>query len=100
MSEWNSPVFQQQRDNPLARDIAALRGTMEQRQKGGQRLSETDRKKRLRGIIESARHRSRSQMAAFKTDDFTWFHRESATQETRRREEIDKVYEKTLAELR
>lgn len=100
MSKWDSPVFQQQRDNPLARDIAALQGTMDQRQKGSQRLSETDRRKRLRGIIESARHRSRSQMAAFKTDEFTWFHRESATQETRRREEIDKVYEKTLAELR
>lgn len=26
MSKWNSPVFQQQRDNPLARDIAALQG--------------------------------------------------------------------------
>jgi hypothetical protein len=73
---------------------------MEQQQKGGQRFSETDRKKRLRGIFDSARHRSRSQMEALKSDGFTWFHRESATQETLQRVEIDKVYESTVAELR
>jgi S1-C subfamily serine protease len=100
MSKWSSPVFQQQRDNPLSRDIGALQAWMEQQQKGGQRFSETDRKKRLRGIFDSARHRSRSQMAAFKSDGFTWFHRESATQETLQRAEIDKVYESTVAELR
>jgi S1-C subfamily serine protease len=100
MSKWSSPVFQQQRENPLSRDITALQSWMEQQQKGGQRFSETDRKKRLRGIFDSARHRSRSQMAAFKTDGFTWFHRESATQETLQRAEIDKVYESTVADLR
>jgi hypothetical protein len=67
---------------------------------GGQRFSETDRKKRLRGIFDSARHRSRSQIEALKSEGFTWFHRESATQETLQRAEIDKVYEGTVAELR
>ncbi len=100
MSKWGSPVFQQQRQDPLSRDITALQSWIEQQQKGGQRFSETDRKKRLRGIFDSARHRSRSQMAAFKSEGFTWFHRESATQETLQRAEIDKVYESTVAELR
>jgi len=100
MSKWGSPVFQQQREDPLSRDITALQSWIEQQQKGGQRFSETDRKKRLRGIFDSARHRSRSQMAAFKSEGFTWFHRESATQETLQRAEIDKVYESTVAELR
>lgn len=100
MSKWGSPVFQQQRDNPLSRDITALQTWIEQQQKGGQRFSETDRKKRLRGIFDSARHRSRSQMAGFKSEGFTWFHRESANQETRQRAEIDKAYESTVADLR
>ncbi len=100
VAKWNEPVFRQQRENPLARDIAALQVWIEQQQKSGQRMSETDRKKRLRGIFDSARHRSRSQMAAFKTDGFTWFHRETAAQETLQRAEIDKVYESTVAELR
>lgn len=100
MSKWSSPVFQQQRENPLSRDITALQSWMEQQQKGGQRFSETDRKKRLRGIFDSARHRSRGQMAGFKSEGFTWFHRESANQESLRRAEIDKVYESTVAELR
>jgi S1-C subfamily serine protease len=100
LSQWSSPVFQQQRDNPLSRDIAALQSWIEQQQKGGQRFSETDRKKRLRGIFDSARHRSRSQMATLKSDGFTWFHRESATQEALQRAEIDKAYESTVTELR
>jgi len=100
VSKWKSPVFQQQRDNPLAKDITALQGWIEQQQQGGQRFSETDRKKRLRGIFESARHRSRGQMAGFRSEGFTWFHRESATQEGLRRAEIDKAYESTVAELR
>ncbi len=99
-SEWRSAVFQRQRENPLARDIATLQGWIEQQQKGGQRFSETDRKKRLRGIFESARHRSRGQMAGFRSEGFTWFHRESANQESLRRAEIDKAYESTVAELR
>ena len=100
LSEWRSAVFQRQRENPLARDIAALQTWIEQQQQGGQRFSETDRKKRLRGIFESARHRSRGQMAGFKSEGFTWFHRESANQESLRRAEIDKAYESTVAELR
>lgn len=78
----------------------ALQSWMKQPQKGGQCFSETERKKRLRGIFDSAWHRSRSQMAAFKSEGFTWFQRESATQETLQRAEIDKVYESTVAELR
>ena len=100
MSKWGSPVFQQQRENPLSRDITALQSWIEQQQQGGQRFSETDRKKRLRGIFESARHRSRGQMSGFRSEGFTWFHRESANQESLRRAEIDKVYESTVAELR
>ncbi len=100
LSEWTSPVFQRQRENPLARDITALQGWIEQQQKGGQRFSETDRKRRLRGIFDSARHRSRGQMAALKSEGFTWFHRESAAQEAKQREEIDKAYESTVADLR
>lgn len=100
MSKWGSPVFQQQRENPLSRDITALQSWIEQQQQGGQRFSETDRKKRLRGIFESARHRSRGQMAGFRSEGFTWFHRESANQESLRRAEIDKIYESTVAELR
>ena len=100
LSEWNSPVFQRQRENPLSRDVTALQTWIEQQQKGGQRFSETDRKKRLRGIFESARHRSRSQMAAFKSEGFTWFHRESAAQEALQRAEIDKAYESTVTDLR
>jgi hypothetical protein len=100
VSEWESPVFQRQRENPLSRDIVALQSWIEEQQKGGQRFSETDRKKRLRGIFESARHRSRGQMATFKSEGFTWFHRESAAREALQRAEIDKAYESTVAELR
>lgn len=97
--KWQEDVFQRQRENPLARDIAALQLWIEQ-QKSGQRFSESDRKKRLRGIFESARHRSRGQMAEFKSDGFTWFHRETAGQEIKTREEIDKAYESAVKEMR
>lgn len=98
--QWNDAVFQRLRENPLARDIAALEGWIEQQQRGGQRFSEIDRKKRLRGIFDSARHRSRGQMAEFKSDGFTWFHRETAAQEMTTRAEIDKAYESTTRDLR
>ena len=46
-------------------------------------------------------HKSfRRHVEALKSEGFTWFHRESATQETQQRAEIDKVYEGTVAELR
>jgi serine protease Do len=97
--QWKDAVFQRQRDNPLARDIAALQQWIDQ-QKRGQRFSESDRKKRLRAIFDGARHRSRGQMAEFKSDGFTWFHRETAGQEIKTRDEIDKAYESAVNEMR
>jgi hypothetical protein len=97
--KWKDSIFQEQRDNPLARDIAALQTWITQQQ-GGQRFSEMDRKKRLRGIFDGARHRSRAQMAEFKCDGFTWFHRESGKQEIKTREEIDKAYEDAVNDVR
>ena len=97
--KWQDSIFQEQRENPLARDIASLQAWITQQQ-NGQRLSESDRKERLRGIFDSARHRSRGQMAEFKVDGFTWFHRESAQQEIKTREEIDKAYEDAVKEMR
>ena len=97
--KWKEQIFQDQRDNPLARDIAALQAWITQQQ-GGQRFSEMDRKKRLRGIFDGARHRSRAQMAEFKCDGFTWFHRESGKQEIKTREEIDKAYEDAVNDVR
>ncbi|MCW1886997.1 serine protease [Luteolibacter flavescens] len=98
--KWQDDIFQQLRGNPLARDIAALQSFMAQQQAGTQRMSESDRKKRLRGIFEGARHRSRAQMAEFKSDSFTWFHRETAQQEVKTREEIDKAYADAVNEMR
>lgn len=99
-TEWNSEVFRRLSSNPLARDIHALEGWMDEQKEGGQRFSETDRKKRLRGTLESALHRSRGQMEAFRSEGFTWFHRESAIQEVRNRDEIEKVYENSVQDLR
>jgi len=99
-SQWKTEVFIRLRDNPLSRDIIALDFWMEEQKQGGQRFSETDRKKRLRGVLESARHRSRGQIAAFKGDSFTWYHRDLADKEFLNREEIDKVYESSVLDLR
>jgi S1-C subfamily serine protease len=99
-AEWNSEVFRRLSSNPLARDIHALEGWMDEQKQGGQRFSEIDRKKRLRGTLESALHRSRSQMEGFRSEGFTWFHRESAIQEIRNRDEIEKVYESSVQDLR
>ena len=98
--EWNSEVFRRLSLNPLARDIRSLETWIDEQKSGGQRFSESDRKKRLLGILDGARHRSRGQMAAFRCDGFTWFHRESGLQEIRNREEIDKAYETSAQELR
>jgi hypothetical protein len=95
--KWKDDVFQRQRENPLARDIAALQLWIDQ---NAQRASEMDRKKRLRGIFDGARHRSRAQMTEFKCDGFTWFHRETGQQEIKTREEIEKAYEDALKEMR
>ncbi|WP_193210578.1 trypsin-like peptidase domain-containing protein [Luteolibacter marinus] len=99
-AQWDTAVFRQQRDNPLARDITALNAWIEEQRRGGQRFSESDRKKRLRGIFESGRHRSRAQLTAFNCINYTWFHRERGNQEVTRREEIDKAYENTVNDLR
>ena len=98
--KWGDAVFQTQRDNPLARDITALNKWIDQQRRGGQRFSETDRKKRLRGIFESGRHRSRAQMDAFDSSHFTWYHRETAAQEIKTRDEIDEAYDSTAQDLR
>ncbi|MCW1922878.1 serine protease [Luteolibacter arcticus] len=97
--KWKDAIFQQQRENPLARDIASLQAWIVQQQ-GGQRFSESDRKKRLRAIFDGARHRSRGQMAEFKSEGYTWFHRETAQQEIKTRQEIDKAYESAVNEMR
>jgi serine protease Do len=99
-SQWKGEVFRRLSSNPLARDIAALDSWIEEQRRGGQKFSETDRKKRLRGVLESARHRSRSQMATFDQNGFTWFHRDVADKEIRNRTEIDKVYELSVMDLR
>jgi len=96
-AKWKDDIFQRQRENPLARDIASLELWIEQ---NAQRFSEMDRKKRLRGILEGARHRSRGQMAEFKCDGYTWFHRETGQQEIKTRAEIEKAYEDALKEMR
>ncbi|MEK7954383.1 S1 family peptidase [Luteolibacter soli] len=97
--KWKDEIFQTQKDNPLSRDIVALQGWITQQQ-SGQRFSEMDRKKRLRGIFDGARHRSKAQMAEFKCDGFTWFHRESGQQEIKTRQEIDKAYESAVNDIR
>jgi serine protease Do len=99
-AQWKTEVFRRLSSNPLARDIAALDSWIEEQRQGGQKFSETDRKKRLRGVLESARHRSRSQMAGFSSEAFTWFHRDAADKEVRNRTEIDKVYEISVMDLR
>lgn len=99
-SQWKSEVFRRLSSNPLSRDITALDTWIEEQRSGGQKFSETDRKKRFRGVLESARHRSRSQMTAFNHDGFTWFHRDAADKEIRNRAEIDKVYELSMMDLR
>ena len=96
-AKWKDDVFQRQRENPLARDIASLQLWIDQ---NAQRASEMDRKKRLRGIFEGARHRSRGQMAEFKCDGYTWFHRETGQQEIKTRGEIEKAYDDALKEMR
>ncbi len=98
--KWNSEVFRRLGTNPLARDIKELEAWIDSQKSGGQRFSESDRKKRLRAILDGARHRSRGQMAAFRSEDFTWFHRETAIREIKNREEIDKVYESSAQDLR
>ena len=98
--KWNSEVFRRLSQNPLARDIRALEAWMDEQKSGGQRSSETDRKKRLRGILDGARHRSRGQMSGFRSEGFTWFHREAAIQEIKNRLEIEKVYESSAQDLR
>jgi S1-C subfamily serine protease len=95
--KWKDAVFQRQRENPLARDIAALQLWIDQ---NAQRASEMDRKKRLRSIFDGARHRSSAQMAEFKCDGYTWFHRETGQQEIKTREEIEKAYDDALKEMR
>ena len=99
-SQWKGEVFRRLSSNPLARDIVALDSWIEEQRRGGQKFSETDRKKRLRGVLESARHRSRTQMAGFNQEGFTWFHRDVADKEIRTRTEIDQVYETSVMELR
>jgi hypothetical protein len=98
--KWSDPVFQRLRESPLARDVAALEAWINQQRSGGQRLSETDRKKRLRTVFDSARHRSRGQMAELKSEGFTWFHRQTAEQEIQTRTEIEKAYEDAVSGLR
>lgn len=98
--KWDSEVFRRLSANPLSRDIRALEAWIEEQKAGGQRSSESDRKKRLRGILDGARHRSRGQMAAFNCEGYTWFHRESGTQEIKNREQIDKAYETSAQDLR
>ncbi len=98
--KWNSEIFRRLGSNPLARDIKQLESWIDEQRSGGQRFSENDRKKRLRAILDGARHRSRGQMAAFRSENFTWFHRENALQEIKNREEIDKVYESSVQDLR
>ena len=98
-SQWKGEVFRRLSSNPLARDIVALDSWIEEQRRGGQKFSETDRKKRLRGVLESARHRSRTQMAGFNQEGFTWFHRDVADKEIRTRTEIDQVYETSVMEL-
>jgi serine protease Do len=98
--QWKGEVFRRLASNPLARDITALDSWIEEQKKGGQRFSETDRKRRLRGVLDSARHRSKSQISTLNAEAFTWFHRDLATKEVRTREEIDKVYENSLLDLR
>ena len=98
--KWDSEVFRRLNTNPLARHIKALETWISEQTSGGQRFSESDRKKRLWGILEGARHRSRTQMASFRSDGFTWFHRETASQEIKNREEIEKAYESSAQDLR
>ena len=98
--QWNSEVFRRLSQNPLARDIRGLETWISDQTSGGQRFSERDRKKRLYGILDGARHRSRAQMSAFNTESYTWFHRESALAEIKKREQIDKAYEESVQELR
>ncbi|WP_367871190.1 serine protease [Luteolibacter sp. Populi] len=99
-SLWKDEVFRRLSANPLARDITALDSWIEEQRQGGQKFSETDRKRRLRGVLDSARHRSKSQLASFNVEGFAWFHRDLAEKEVRSREEIDKVYESSLLDLR
>ncbi len=99
-AQWKAEVFRRLSSNPLARDITALDSWIEEQRQGGQRFSETDRKKRFRGVLESARHRSRSQITGFNQEGFTWFHRDVADKEIRNRSEIDKVYELSVMDLR
>lgn len=98
--QWNSEVFRRLSQNPLARDIRGLESWISDQTSGGQRFSESDRKKRLYGILDGARHRSRAQMASFNSEGYTWFHRETALEEIKKREEIDKAYEASVQELR
>jgi serine protease Do len=98
--QWTSEVFRRLSQNPLARDIRGLETWMSDQTSGGQRFSESDRKKRLYGILDGARHRSRAQMASFNSEGYTWFHRETALEEIKKREEIDKAYEASVQELR
>lgn len=99
-SKWGGEVFRRLASNPLARDITALDSWIAEQKKGGQKFSESDRKRRLRSVLDSARTRSKSQISTLNAQAFTWFHRDQAEKEVRTREEIDKVYENSLLELR
>ncbi len=98
--QWKGEVFRRLATNQLARDITALDLWIDEQKKGGQRASEADRKRRLRSVLDSARLRSKTQISTLNSQSFTWFHRDLAEQEARKREEIDKVYESSLLELR
>lgn len=98
--KWTSAIFVQNREDPLAREILSLSAWIEEQRSGGQRFSENDRKKRLRGILQGALHRSRTQMADLKTDGYAWFHRESLKGEVHDREVLDKAFIETAETLR
>ena len=98
--QWKAEVFRRLSANPLARDITALDSWIEEQKQSKKSLSETDRKRRLRSVFDSARLRSKSQISSLNVQGFAWFHRDMAEKEVRNREEIDKVYESSLLELR
>ena len=98
--QWKGEIFRRLASNPLARDITALDSWIEEQNQSKKSLSETDRKRRLRSVIDSARTRGKNQITNLNPQNFTWFHRDLAEKEVRSREEIDKVYENALLELR
>lgn len=100
LDKWNSPIFSQMAEDPLAKDIILLKKWVEEQRVNKITQSETERKRRLRGILQSALTRSRAQIAALNYAGYTWFHHEELVKDTQYRKAIDKEYASVIDSLK